>query len=317
VIGGARGNVVSTTEDQQGFDVVVVGSINMDFVAFASRLPGRGETITGRSFTASPGGKGANQAVAASRLGARTALLGCVGGDPIGSTLLDALAGNGVACAAVKVAETTTSGVAMIVVDDNGANTIVVVPGGNGLLTDRDVLAHEALIRQSRVVALQLEIPMDVTMVAAQVARRCGKTVVLNPAPAQALPASLMSAVDYLIPNESEAADLTGIPVTDAASAAKAAAALRQAGAARVLVTLGDQGVVACTEAGTAHYPARATRAVDTTGAGDTFIGGLCCGLAAGLDLASAIEFGQAAAAISVTRLGAQQSIPFRAEVVV
>ena len=308
---------MGTTEDEKSFDVVVVGSINMDFVAFASRLPGPGETITGRSFAASPGGKGANQAVAASRLGARTALLGCVGGDAVGSTLLGALKGNGVGCAAVKVAETSTSGVAMIVVDDKGANTIVVIPGGNGLLTERDVLAHEDLIRRSKVVALQLEIPVDVTVLAAQVARQWGKTVVLNPAPAQALPSTLLSAIDYLVPNESEAAQLTGISVTDGESAGKAAAALRLAGAARVLVTLGDRGVVACTEAGTVHYPARPTQAVDTTGAGDTFIGGLCCGLASGLDLASAIEFGQAAAAISVTRAGAQQSIPFRAEVVV
>jgi ribokinase len=308
---------VGTTEDQQGFDVVVVGSINMDFVAFASRLPGRGETVIGRSFTASPGGKGANQAVAASRLGARTALLGCVGGDAIGSTLLSTLKGNGVGCAAVKVAEANTSGVAMIVVDARGANTIVVIPGGNWLLTDRDVMAHEGLIRQSRVVALQLEIPMDVTILAAQVARRWGKTVVLNPAPAQSLPPMLLSAIDYLVPNESEAAELTGIAVTDGESAGRAAAALRQAGAARVLVTLGDRGVVACTETGTVHYPARPTQAVDTTGAGDTFIGGLCSGLASGLDLAAAIAFGQAAAAISVTRAGAQQSIPFRREVVV
>lgn len=306
---------MGSTEEDQAFDVVVVGSINMDFVAFAARLPGRGETVTGNSFTASPGGKGANQAVAAARLGARTALLGCVGGDAIGSTLRASLEANGVGCAAIKVVEDSASGVAMIVVDGTGANMIVVAPGGNWLLTGADIVAHENLIGQARIVALQLEIPLDVTVLAAQTARRLGKTVVLNPAPAQPLPETLLRSIDYLVPNETEATELTGIAVSDVESAAQAAMALRQLGAARVIVTLGERGVIAVTETGTVHYPAHAAQAIDTTGAGDTFIGGLCCGLASGLELPSAIALGQAAAAISVTRPGAQQSIPYRIEV--
>jgi ribokinase len=306
---------VGGTRQEQAFDVVVVGSINMDFVAFAARLPDRGETVTGNSFTASPGGKGANQAVAASRLGARTALLGCVGGDAIGATLRASLEADQIGCTAIKVVAGSPSGVAMIVVDQHGANTIVVAPGGNALLTSDDIAAHEDLIAQASIVALQLEIPLEVTLFAAQTARRLGKTVVLNPAPAQPLPEALLRCVDYLVPNESEASELTGIDVDSVASAAQAAAILRERGAARVLVTLGEQGVVAVTETGTVHYPAHAARAIDSTAAGDTFIGGLCCGLASALELSAAIALGQAAAAISVTRPGAQQSIPYRTEI--
>ena len=306
---------MASTEEEQPFDVVVVGSINMDFVAFAPRLPGRGETVIGNSFNASPGGKGANQAVAASKLGARTALLGCVGGDSIGATLLASLEANGVGCVAMKVVDDSASGVAMVVVDASGANMIVVSPGGNSRLTPADIAAHESLIQRARIVALQLEIPLDVTTLAAQTARRLGKTVVLNPAPAQALPETLLRSIDYLVPNETEATELTGIQVADVESATRAAVLLRQSGAARVLITLGAQGVVAATETGTLHYRAHPAKALDTTGAGDTFIGGLCCGLASGLELPAAIELGQAAAAISVTRPGAQRSIPSRSEV--
>jgi ribokinase len=301
--------------EEAGFDVVVVGSVNMDFVAFAPRLPGRGETVTGRSFTASPGGKGANQAVAAARLGARTALLGCVGGDEIGTALRSSLEADHVGCAAVKVADGSASGVAMVVVEDTGANMIVVTPGGNSLLTPVDIAAHEQLIAQARIVALQLEIPLEVTLAAARAAHARGKTVVLNPAPAQALPDALLSCVDYLVPNETEAAQLTGIRVVDVDSALRAGALLQARGARNVLVTLGERGVAAVTaSSGSAHHAALPAKAVDTTAAGDTFIGGLCCGLAQGLALEQAIALGQAAAAISVTRAGAQQSIPYRAE---
>jgi ribokinase len=300
--------------EESAFDVVVVGSINMDFVSFTDTLPAPGQTVSGHSFSASPGGKGANQAVAASRLGSRTALIGCVGGDTIGNTLLDSLTANRVDCAGVRVEAASASGVAMIVVDASGANSIVVVGGGNALVTADDIAAHESLIARAAIVVLQLEIPLAVTLVAAQTARRLGKTVVLNPAPAQALPAELLACVDYLVPNESEAQALSGVSVTSVESAMQAARVLRQQGADCVIVTLGDKGVVALTSRGVRHHAAQAVRPVDTTAAGDTFIGGLCCGLAAGLALADAIALGQAAAAVSVTRKGAQESIPYRAE---
>jgi ribokinase len=300
---------------ETGFDVVVVGSINMDFIAFASRLPERGETVTARSFSASPGGKGANQAVAAARLGARTALLGCVGGDDIGTALRTSLEANHVGCAAIKVADGSASGVAMVVVEDTGANMIIVAPGGNALLTPADIAAHETLIGGAKIVALQLEVPLEVTLAAAQAAHRLGKTVVLNPAPAQDLPEALLRCIDYLVPNETEAAQLAGVAIVDVPSALMAGELLRGRGARSVLVTLGARGVAAVTAAGSVHHAAVPARAVDTTAAGDTFIGGLCCGLAQGLDVESAIALGQAAAAISVTRPGAQRSIPYRAEV--
>lgn len=301
--------------EEAGFDVVVVGSINMDFVAFASRLPGHGETVTGRSFSASPGGKGANQAVAAARLGARTALLGCVGSDEIGTTLRSSLEANHVSCAAIKVADGSVSGVAMVVVEDTGANMIVVTPGGNSLLTPLDIAEHEDLIAGANIVALQLEIPLEVTLAAARAAHAKGKTVVLNPAPAQPLPDALLRCVDYLVPNETEAEQIAGVRIDDVESALRAGALLQARGARNVLVTLGERGVAAVTASGSVHRAAYPARAVDTTAAGDTFIGGLCCGLAQGMSLDEAIALGQAAAAICVTRAGAQQSIPCRAEV--
>jgi len=294
--------------------VLVVGSVNMDFVAYAERLPARGETVGGASFAASPGGKGANQAVAAARLGARTALLGCVGDDTLGDALRAALQADGVDCGALKTVH-GASGVAIIVVERSGANTIVVAPGANGQLSPADIAAHDALFAQARVVVLQLEVPLEATLAAAQAARRHGATVVLNPAPAQALPAELLRCVDLLVPNESEAALLAGLPVADAASAAAAADVLRHLGARGVLVTLGASGLLASTDAGDRHHAAPVVQAVDTTAAGDTFVGGLSCGLAEGLALPEAIALGQAAAAISVTRAGAQPSIPWRREI--
>jgi ribokinase len=306
---------MTATDERDRFDVVVVGSINMDFVASAERLPARGETVHGSAFRSSPGGKGANQAVAASRLGARTAMLGCVGSDAIGQTLLAALRAGAVDCRAVRAVADSPSGVALIVVDASGANAIVVVAGANGRVTNDDIAAHEAMLAHARVVVLQLEIPMAVTSSAAAAARRLGRTVLLNPAPAQPLPTELLRSIDLLLPNETEASQLSGIAVTSLASARDAALALQRQGPSHVLVTLGAEGVVAATPDGVTHHRAIDVRPVDTTAAGDTFIGGLACGLAQELPLADAIALGQAAAAISVTRWGAQESIPRRGEV--
>lgn len=296
-------------------DVLVIGSINMDLVVRAERLPDAGETLTGTGFATIPGGKGANQAVAAARLGARTAMIGRVGDDAFGATLRAALAAEGIECRGVRAVPGVPTGVALIEVDDAGRNRIVVVPGGNGQLRPTDVDAHGELIAGAKVVALQLEVPLGAVAAAALRARALGKTVVLNPAPAAPLPPELVAAADYLVPNELEAGALTGLRVDSQEAAAEAARRLRAGGARNVIVTMGSAGVLAAGPAGVRHFPARAVRAVDTTAAGDTFIGGLCAALVEGRPLEQAIAFAQAAASISVTRPGAQTSIPSRAEV--
>jgi ribokinase len=295
-------------------DIVVVGSLNMDLVARAPRLPVPGETLTGASFATLPGGKGANQAVAAARLGARTMMIGCVGDDAFGAQLRAGLQADGVDCAGVRVATGVTSGVAAIVVDDAGRNGIVVIPGANGELVAADVDACAEALAAARIVILQLEIPLATVEHAARRAKALGKLVILNPAPAQPLPASLLALADLLVPNEIEAAALAGAPVGSVDDAVAAGRRLRDAGARTVLVTLGAQGVVVVEPGGARHHPAQAVRAVDTTAAGDTFIGGLGAALVRGLALPAAIAFAQAAAAISVTRPGAQPSIPFLRE---
>jgi ribokinase len=296
-------------------EVVVVGSLNMDLVARVARLPVPGETVAGSDFSTVPGGKGANQAVAAARLGARTAMVGCVGDDAFGARLRAGLEQDGVECRGLRTVAGVSSGVALIVVDGAGRNGIVVVPGANGQLGPDDVDAAEPLIAAAQIVVLQLEIPFATVEHAIRRARALGKTVVLNPSPARALPRELYACVDYLVPNEIEAASLTGAPVATAADALAAARRLRGEGAAAVLVTLGAEGVVSASATGEGHHRAPRVEAVDTTAAGDTFLGGLCAALVRGRDLAAAIAFGQAAAAVCVTRPGAQPSIPRADEV--
>jgi ribokinase len=295
--------------------VVVLGSLNMDLVTRATRLPVAGETLIGREFSTTPGGKGANQAVAAGRLGARTAMIGCVGQDDFGRRLLAGLDADEVDRSAVR-AVPGPSGVALIVVDDEGNNGIVVVSGANSALTPADVDRQESLLAGARLVAMQLETPLVTVVHSARLARTLGRTVILNPAPAQPLPADLLANVDFLVPNEIETGTLAGMAVDSPARAMEAGRALRAKGARGVLITLGESGVVAVTSDGARHYPARRVKAVDSTAAGDTFIGGLCAALASGRALPDAIDFAQAAAAISVTRAGAQASIPYAREVI-
>jgi ribokinase len=298
-----------------GPEVLVVGSINMDLVVRTARLPDPGETVPGQSFATIPGGKGANQAVAATRLGASTAMIGCVGDDAFGAELRRVLAADGIDCQGVRAVAGVPTGVALIEVDDTGRNHIVVVPGGNGHLSAADVQAHQALLASARAVVLQLEVPLDTVIFTAARARALGKLVILNPAPAQPLPAELLASTDYLVPNEHEASGLSGVRVDSPAAAAAAAQRLRAQGPRTVIVTMGAAGVVSAGEDGTRHHPARPVKAVDSTAAGDTFIGGLCAALVEGRSLDDAIAFAQAAAAISVTRPGAQTSIPRRDEV--
>ncbi|CAB3641543.1 Ribokinase [Paraburkholderia graminis C4D1M] len=295
--------------------VAVVGSLNMDLVARAPRLPHPGETLAGRTFAQVAGGKGGNQAVAAARLGAQVSMLGCVGADANGAQLRAGLEAEGIDCAALETGREAT-GVALIVVDDASQNAIVIVAGSNGEVTPETIARHEAVLAAADVVICQLETPLATVHAALAAARRLGKTVILNPAPATGpLPAEWLPLIDYLIPNELEAATLTGLPVGSPEEAATAAAVLRAAGARNVLVTLGPRGVQAALEgAAPVLYDAPKVEAVDTTAAGDTFIGGFAAQLAEGVDVDAAIRFAQRAAALSVTRAGAQPSIPTRAE---
>lgn len=296
--------------------VVIVGSLNMDLVTRAPRLPRAGETLAGQSFVTVPGGKGANQAVAAARLGASVAMIGCVGADAYGEQLRAALLAEGVDCQAVTRIEGESTGVALIVVDDSSQNAIVIVAGGNGHVTASVVDGFDALLSQAEVIICQLEVPLDTVGHVLKRGHELGKTVILNPAPASGpLPAEWFAWIDYLIPNESEATALTGLPVDSTASADAAASALLAAGVSKVIVTLGEQGALFASPSRSEHFPAPRVQPVDTTAAGDTFVGGFAAALADGKSESDAIRFGQVAAALSVTRSGAQPSIPTFAEV--
>ncbi|WP_248738805.1 ribokinase [Pseudomonas sp. MWU12-2029] len=296
-------------------NVVVIGSLNMDLVTRAPRLPRGGETLIGHSFATVSGGKGANQAVAAARLGAQVSMVGCVGNDDYGVQLREALLVEHIDCQAVSVVE-DSSGVALIVVDDNSQNAIVIVAGANGSMTPAVIDQFDAVLQAADVIICQLEIPDATVGHALRRGRELGKTVILNPAPAsRPLPVDWFASIDYLIPNESEAAALSGLPVDSLESAEKAAARLISMGAGNVIVTLGAQGALFANGSGYQHFPAPKVKAVDTTAAGDTFVGGFAAALAVGKTEVEAIRFGQIAAALSVTRAGAQPSIPTSSDV--
>ncbi|SFA88155.1 ribokinase [Collimonas sp. OK607] len=300
--------------------IVIIGSINMDLVLRVPRMPHPGETLSGGRFQTISGGKGANQAVACARLSAdnmKVAMIACLGDDAFGLELRAALRNDGIDDSHVSTIAGEASGVASILVDAGGQNSIVLAAGANDALSPAHIDAARSLIEQARIVVLQLETPLATVRHAIKLAHELGKIVVLNPAPAQALPADLLAQVEYLIPNEIEAAMLAGLSAAslDSDTAIEAAVAkLRAAGSANVLVTLGEKGVYAALSSGSVHFAAQPTKAVDTTAAGDTFIGGFVAALAEGRSEIDAIAFGQRAAALSVARVGAQTSIPYRHE---
>jgi ribokinase len=293
--------------------VCVVGSANVDLTFRAASLPRPGETLAGSAFQLAFGGKGANQAVAAARLGAAVGLVARVGSDLFGQQMRQHFLAEHVDTTHVGTDDSRPSGVASITVDDEGRNCILVVAGANGALTPADVRGAADAIQTSRVLLCQLEVPVETTHAALEVARGAGVTTVLNPAPAAPLADEVLRLADLCVPNESEAERLTGRPVTTPAEAEAAARVLQARGARTVLVTLGDQGVLVAGQA-VRHIPALSVRAVDTTGAGDAFIGGLAVFLAEGLPLEQAAARACAVAALSVTRLGAQAALPSRAE---
>ena len=294
--------------------VVVFGSINMDLVVQSPRLPRKGETLTGTAFFTAAGGKGANQAVAAARLGAPTCMIGRVGDDVFGVALLAGLRADGVDSSGVAVTP-GPSGVALITVDRAGENTIVVVPGANGALDDDDLDRLDRALDGARVLLLQLEAPLTAVIEAAQLARRRGVTVILDPAPAQQLPDELYPQIDIITPNETETAALVGIAPATEALAAQAAALLLARGAGCAIIKRSDKGVYVANAQQQFQLAPFAVRAVDTVAAGDAFNGGLAAALAAHRPLAEAARWGAAAGAIAVTRAGAQPALPTRAEV--
>lgn len=293
--------------------IIVFGSINMDLVTKTPRLPVAGETLQGYEFFTAPGGKGANQAVAAAQLGIPTQMVGRVGNDDFGRQLLAGLQIAGIQTDGILVDKATNSGVAIITVDDAGENNIIIVAGANGRLDETDVERLRSWLPGAAALLMQLEIPMSVVQLAAQVAQQTDVPVILDPAPARAdIPPELYSLVDIITPNEIEASQLVGFPVDGQEAAAKAATELQRRGVKTVIIKLGDRGVFCATASETFFVPAFCVQAIDTVAAGDAFNGALAVALAEGRPLREAVVWGAAAGAISATKAGAQPSLPDR-----
>jgi len=295
--------------------VCVIGSANVDYTVALPRLPSAGETVSGGTLLVNLGGKGANQALAARRLGGEVRMIGCVGDDADGRRISRSLADAGIGVEGLVTSSEAATGTALITVDTEGRNQIAVAPGANHRLTVEMASPFAESIAWADVVACQLETPLPVVRWALGEARRRDVVTVLNPAPVQALDPDILSHVDFLTPNEHEAARLTGVAVDSLESAREAAGRLLASGAGAVLVTLGEGGVLACQGDTAIHFPAFSVEAVDTTAAGDAFNGALALGLAAGGTLEQAIPLASAAAALACTKRGAQDSLPGRAEV--
>jgi ribokinase len=295
--------------------ICVVGSANIDFTVALPRLPRVGETVSAGTLLVNRGGKGANQAVAARRLGADVRMIGCVGDDDSGGEIRRALLEQGIGVDALVATPEAATGTALIFVDPQGRNQIGVAPGANHRLTVEMARRGEDAIAWAEVVLCQLEVPVPVVRWTLETARLHGAVTVLNPAPVQELSDELLGLVDYLTPNEGEATALTGIDVQDLDTARRAAARLVERGAGTVVVTLGEQGALVCDGGSAVHFEAFPVDAVDTTGAGDAFNGALAVGLAAGGSLEQIIPLASAAGALTCTRRGAQAALPTRADV--
>lgn len=296
-------------------DVIVFGSINMDLVVRTPKLPVAGETLTGHDFYSAPGGKGANQAVAAARLGATTGMVGRVGNDIFARELLDSLRKNRVDVNAVELDTEHPSGVAVIAVDDESENSIIVIPGANGMVGSADVRRLVGILEGASVLLVQLEIPMDAVSAAAQAARRSSIRVVLDPAPAQTLPVDLYQHIDYLTPNEVEAGILAGFKINSVDRAREAARLLLERGVGNVIVKMGKTGAFWCNRVEEEFFNAYQVESIDTVAAGDAFNGAFAVALAEGIEIRQAIRWGMAAGALSTTVKGAQPSMPDRSAV--
>lgn len=295
---------------QNYMSIIVLGSINMDLVVHTPRLPLPGETLIGKTFETLPGGKGANQAVATAQLGGLTHILGRVGNDTFGQSLRVNLEQYGVRTKGITTDSSHSSGIALIEVDDEGENHIVVIPGANGNVGDEELQQLSILVKTARVLLLQLEIPMVTVIAAAKIARENGIKVILDPAPAKSIPVELYPLVDILTPNQTEAEQLTGQSITSIETAIAAGRLIQQRGVATVIMTMGQQGVVIVTEKTARHLQSFTVEAINTVAAGDAFNGGLAVALVEEHPLNEAVIRGMATAALSVTQSGAQESMP-------
>jgi ribokinase len=295
--------------------IVVFGSINLDLTAYVPRLPRPAETISGSSFITVPGGKGANQAVGAKRLGAQTHFIGRVGNDAFGREVLAAVSGEGVDTSQVFEDPDTGTGLAVISVDDRAENTIVIIPGANGQLDDRDVLRASPFLTKDSMLMLQLETPLEPSLQLSRIARERGAKVILDPAPAYALPKEAYGSVDFLTPNEVEAEILTGIHLETKTDYQKAAEILIKRGVHTVVLKLGSQGVYFQSESAEGFLPAFPVEAVDSVAAGDAFNAGFAVALLEGKPVGEALRWGAATGALACTRRGAFPSMPHRVEV--
>lgn len=296
--------------------IVVVGSLNMDLVVEVPTIPRPGETVLGTNFATYPGGKGANQAVAAARLGARVTLIGRVGRDAFGDQLLASARADGIDVRHVGRDSAAATGVAMITVDQHGQNSIAVASGANFRLTADHVRKAWSELDDVGILVMPLETPLETIAEAVKLARQSGATVVLNPAPARSLPAELLATVDVLVPNEPETEQLTGRTIASMADNYEAGRQLLALGVGNVVLTMGSQGALTLAGDGSQPelVPAFQVEVIDTTAAGDAFVGGLAVGLGEGKPLAESARFANAVGALAVTKMGAQPSMPTRNE---
>lgn len=295
--------------------IVIIGSTNTDMVVKAARIPAPGETILGGRFMMNPGGKGANQAVAAARLGGQVTFIAKVGDDLFGREAKALFQKEGICADHIFTDTKEPSGVALIMVDENGENCISVASGANGTLSPSEIEDLQGIIESADLVLLQLETPLDTVCRAAEIAVNKGVPVILNPAPAQAIPSGLYECLEVITPNQSEAELLTGIKVSDLKSAEAAARELCNKGALQVVITMGKAGAYAFDGTQGVMVDAIKVPVIDTTAAGDVFSGALAVALTEGRELVDGVAFAARAAAMSVTRMGAQASAPYRHEV--